>query len=229
VAAEGEEVLDECVNRFGVPPSRVALAPNGRDPAVFHPDGHGTPDRPTVLFVGALTAGKRPERFIEVVVRLRDQGAQVRAELIGDGPLRDEVAGPAKRAGIELLGSRSDVDERMRHADVMVFCSRPAGEGMPGVLIEAGLSGLPVVATSVPGVTSIVVDGETGFVCPVEDVAAMVEATTRLVADPALRSAMGRAARQRCVDNFSLAAVAARWLALIEPLVDAGRSRRRQM
>ena len=37
VAAEGEEVLDECVTRFGVPPARVALAPNGRDPEVFHP------------------------------------------------------------------------------------------------------------------------------------------------------------------------------------------------
>ena len=150
----------------------------------------------------------------------------MRAELIGDGPLRDAVSGPAADAGVELLGSRSDVAERMRRADVMVFCSRPAGEGMPGVLIEAGLSGVPVVATSVPGVTSIVRDGETGLVCPVEDLAAMAAATARLVGDPALRSVMGRAARKRCVDNFSLAAVAARWLELIEPMVVADRSRR---
>jgi len=127
-----------------------------------------------------------------------------------------------------LLGTRSDVAERMRLADLMVFCSRPAGEGMPGVLIEAGLSGLPVVATSVPGVTSIVNDGETGLVCPVYDLGALTAATARLVDDPVLRSAMGRAARQRCVDNFSLAAVAARWLALIEPFVGADRSRRRR-
>ncbi len=233
VAAEGDEVLDECVNRFGVPPSRVVLAPNGRDPAVFRPRAEDSvpasdtpPEPPLVLFVGALTSGKRPDRFIEVVARLRMQGTAVRAELIGDGPLRDAVSGPAAEAGVELLGSRSDVAERMRHADVMVFCSRPAGEGMPGVLIEAGLSGVPVVATSVPGVTSIVRDGETGLVCPVEDLAAMAAATARLVGDPALRSAMGRAARKRCVDNFSLAAVAARWLELIEPMVVADRSRR---
>ncbi len=226
VAAEGEEVLEECVDRFGVPPGRVALAPNGRDPEVFHPpDRQREPDLPVVLFVGALTPGKRPGRFIEVVARLRAQGTPVRAVLIGDGPLRDVVAEPAAEAGVELRGSRLDVAEQMRGADVFVFCSRPAGEGMPGVLIEAGMSGLPVVATSVPGVTSIVEDGETGFVVPVDDVSAMVAATTSLVVDPELRLRMGRAARARCAEQFSLAAVASRWLAAIQPLVDGGRHR----
>ena len=72
--------------------------------------------------------------------------------MIGDGPLRDALALPAEKARVELLGSRSDVAEQMRRADLMIFPSRPEGEGMPGVLIEAGLSGLPVVATAVPGV-----------------------------------------------------------------------------
>jgi glycosyltransferase involved in cell wall biosynthesis len=239
------------------------LAPNGRDPDVFHPaepatglhataedgssgaddnagagsvdagnasgqddnPGAGSmPAGPLVLFVGALTGGKRPDRFVEVVARLRTQGTEVRAELIGDGPLRDELVGPARDAGVELRGSRSDIARQMRRADVMIFCSRPAGEGMPGVLIEAGLSGLPVVATSTPGVTSIVNDGETGFVVPVDDLAAMVAATTRLVGDGELRSKMGGSARQWCVDNFSLASVSARWLAHIQPLMDTDRS-----
>ncbi len=227
VAAEGEEVLEECLIRFGVPSPRLTLAPNGRDPEVFHPpSGQRTTDPPLVLFVGALTSGKRPDRFIEVVARLRADGLQLRAELIGDGPRREVVAGPAKAAGVELRGSRPDIAEQMRRADVVVFCSRPAGEGMPGVLIEAGMSGLPVVATSVPGVTSIVKDGETGLVVPVDDVSAMVAATARLVADPELRQRMGEAARARCTEHFSLAAVASRWLAILQPLVDAGRDRR---
>ena len=223
VAAEGEEVLEECVTRFGVPSPRVAMAPNGRDPEVFRPpDRRHPPDRPLVLFVGALTTGKRPDRFIEMVARLRAQGTPVRAELIGDGPLHDAVVEPAEAADVELLGSRSDVAERMRRADVLVFCSRPAGEGMPGVLIEAGLSGLPVVATSVPGVTSVVRDGETGLVVPVDALSALVAATTRLVDDPELRWRMGTAARARCTEHFSIAAVAARWLSFIQPLVDTG-------
>ncbi len=223
VAAEGEEVLDECVSRFGVPTARAALAPNGRDPKVFHPtDGPRSPEQPLVLFVGALTSGKRPERFIEMVARLRAQGTPVRAELIGDGPLREEVAGPARAADVELRGSRSDVADQMRRADVIVFCSRPAGEGMPGVLIEAGLSGVPVVATSVPGVTAIVRDGETGLVVAVDDLSAMVAATTALVDDPELRRRMGTAARTWCEERFGLTAVAARWLSFIQPLLDSG-------
>jgi glycosyltransferase involved in cell wall biosynthesis len=100
-----------------------------------------------------------------------------------------------------------------------VFPSLPTGEGMPGVLIEAGLTGLPVVATSAPGVSTIVEDGATGFVVGVEDLAAMVDATARLAEDPALRARMGAAARQRCEARFSIDAVASCWLSFLAPLV----------
>jgi hypothetical protein len=102
----------------------------------------------------------------------------------------------------------------------MVFPSRPAGEGMPGVLIEAGLTGIPVVATSVPGASSVVEDGATGFIVPVDDVAAMTAVTARLLRDAALRSSIGQAARARCEDNFSLAAVGQQWMTILQPLLD---------
>ena len=212
IAAEGEEVRAECIDRLGVPPQRVVVTPNGRDPEVFRPahdGGAGAPsDRSAhLLFVGALTSGKRPDQFVEVVAALRARGLDSGPRLVGDGPLREAVARPARGAGVELLGSRSDVAEQMRGADLMVFPSRPEGEGMPGVLIEAALSGLPVVATAVPGVASIVQEGETGLVVPVDDLEAMVAATTTLVEDPGRRRRMGRAARQRGLDHFSLDAV----------------------
>jgi glycosyltransferase involved in cell wall biosynthesis len=222
VAAEGQEVLDECVSRLGVPAHRAMLAPNGRDPESFHPrvsEDDSSP--PLVMFVGALTNGKRPDRFVEVVAELRARGIALRAELIGDGPLRTTVSGPAQVANIALFGSRSDVAQQLRRADVFVFPSRPAGEGMPGVLIEAGLSGVPVVATAVPGVNELMKEGETGFVVGVDDLPAMVTATARLLDDPELRASMGRAARQHCLDNFTLVKVAARWVEILQPLVDA--------
>ena len=104
-------------------------------------------------------------------------------------------------------------------SDVFVFPSRPVGEGMPGVLIEAGLSGLPVVATDVPGVRSVVEDGETGIVVDVEDTGAMVQAVAGLVVDTGRRATMGAAARQRCLDRFSLGAVAERWMGVLAPLL----------
>jgi glycosyltransferase involved in cell wall biosynthesis len=225
VAAEGEDVRNECIQKLGVLDRRITVAPNGRDPDRFHPPPHHGPSPiPVVVFVGALTQGKGPDRFIQAIIGLRARGIRLEARLIGDGPMRQTLVGPAEAAGVEVLGSRPDVDEQLRAADVLVFPSRPAGEGMPGVLIEAALSGLPVVATAVPGVPSIVKDGETGFVVPVDDVPAMIQAMAKLLDDPELRASMGRAARQHGLDNFSLRAVGQRWLAILQPLLDsAGR------
>ncbi len=219
VAAEGDEVRHECIRTFGVPPQRIVLAPNGRDPERFHPRRNGPGPVPAVIFVGALTSGKCPDHFLRVIAGLRARDIPLTARLIGDGPMRRDLAQQAAAAGVEVLGSRPDVDECMRAADLMVFPSRPAGEGMPGVLIEAALSGLPVVATAVPGAASIVQDGETGFVVPVDDVAAMVEASAKLLEDPGLRTSMGRAARQHVMEHFSLAAVGQRWMSILQPLL----------
>lgn len=220
VATEGEEVLAECRDLLGVPSSRLVLAPNCRDPEVFFPRSGDPGAPPVVLFVGALTAGKRPDCFIEVVAALRSRGVALSAVMAGDGPLRASLSTAAAEAGVELLGSRSDVADLLRGADVFVFPSRPAGEGMPGVLIEAGMTGVPVVATAAPGIPMIVADGETGIVVPVDDRASMIDAVAELLADPARRRAMGEAARRRCVERFSLDAVSQRWLGFLTPLLE---------
>jgi len=191
---------------------------------VFHPRVPGAASSPPlVVFVGALTRGKRPDRFVDMVTRLRDEGIPLRAELIGRGPLQDELVDVAHLAHIDLLGSRADVADLIRRADILVFTSRPEGEGMPGILIEAGLSGIPVVATDVPGVRSVVADGETGLVVGVDDLPGMTAAVSGLLVDPARRAVMGRAARDRCFERFSMDAVGTRWEAMLEPLLESRR------
>jgi glycosyltransferase involved in cell wall biosynthesis len=213
-------VLDQCRHLLRVREERSLLAPNGRDPAEFRPPEHRMdPRAPVLAFVGAFNPGKRPGRFVEVVGALRKDDVALRAFMCGDGPLAAELAGPAAAAGVELLGSRDDVAAVLRDADVFVFPSLPTGEGMPGVLIEAGLSGLAVVATAVPGARTIVEDGTSGFIVDVDDLDAMVQATKRLLVTPGLRRAMGDAGRRRCEQRFSLEAVAACWLSFLEPLV----------
>ena len=137
VAAEGTEVLEECGRVLRVPAPRLVLAPNGRDTEEFSPRAvsadQPAPEPPLVVFVGALTSGKRPDRFVEVIAALRRQGVALRASLCGDGPLAAELERAARRqAGVEVLGSRSDVAAILRDADVLVFPSLPTGEGMPG-------------------------------------------------------------------------------------------------
>src|SRR5579872_3706182 len=90
---------------------------------------------------------------------------------------------------------------------------------MPGVLIEAGLSGVPVVTTAVPGVDAIVANGETGLVVAVDDLSGLADAAARLLHDLPARVAMGAAARARCVDRFSLSGVGRRWLEILAPLL----------
>ncbi len=81
VAAEGQEVLDECRQRLRVPPARSVLAPNGRDPNEFHPDLESPlRDIPVLTFVGALTTQKRPDRFIALVAALRARGLLVEGD-----------------------------------------------------------------------------------------------------------------------------------------------------
>jgi glycosyltransferase involved in cell wall biosynthesis len=222
VAAVGDEVLDECIRRFGVAAHRAVVIPNGRDQSQFHPrpapaDAAG---EATLIFVGAMTPQKQPDRFVEVVGRLRAEGRSFRAILVGDGPLAGPLAGLAAAHGVELLGSRSDVPELLRRSDVLVFTARPTGEGMPGVLIEAGLSGLPAVSTPVPGAATVLADGRTGVIVD-DSVGSMAQAVGQLLDDPIRRAAMGMAARSRCESEFTLDLMAERWRVALHPMVGA--------
>ena len=141
--------------------------------------------------------------------------------MVGDGPLRRTLEPAASSAGIELVGFRDDIVPFLQTADVLVFPSAPDGEGMPGVLIEAGLCGLPVVATRVAGTSTVLEEGRTGMLVDVDDAAALAAAVTALVQDPLRRHAMGQAARDRCVTRFALPVVADRWDALFTLMVSA--------
>jgi glycosyltransferase involved in cell wall biosynthesis len=233
LVAVGDEVLDECVTCFAVDPARATMIANGRDPAVFHPGPDSATrrdDEPVVAFVGALTGQKRPDVFVDLVGALRDQGRRFRAVVVGDGPMRPVIEARARSFGVELLGQRQDVADVLRGVDVLVFPSAPAGEGMPGVLIEAGLTGIPVVATDVPGVRTVIADGVTGLVVG-NDVLSLAAGVGKLLDDPGLRTSFGRDAIARCQEHFTTDQMVAHWDALLHEVVAEharGRSRPRR-
>lgn len=227
VATVSDDAAEELF-ALGVPRDRITVVPNGRDPSVYRPRAEGdtatASDRNGVVrlaFVGHLSPSKRPERFVDLVGRLRAEGRSVDAVIAGDGPLLIPLRASAPD-GIEVLGRVDDVPAVLAAADVFVFTSVPEGEGMPGVLIEASLAGLPVVTTAVPGAAAVVVDGETGFVVPVDDFDALAAATAALVDDPARRTQLGAAGRARATDRFGLATSVAAWRDLLAAMM-AGR------
>ena len=221
VVGVSQAILDQAHDVLGVPRSVLTLIPNGRDPRVYHParEGKPTDGTPLLLFVGQLEPGKRPALFLDVVQALRERGLPFRAAIAGDGPLRARLSERAGKLDVELLGSRSDVPALLREASVLVLTSARETEGMPGVLVEAGLSGLPVVATPAAGVTDVVLEGETGFVVPSDRALDLADRAAALLLDPQLRRHMGDRAQARCTEHFTVQATADEWRRLVGDVV----------
>jgi glycosyltransferase involved in cell wall biosynthesis len=221
VAVVSEDAAAEA-RALGVGGPRLRVVPNGRDPAVYRRPGyaHERHDGAArLVFVGHLTASKRPERFLDLVSVLRAQGVAVEAAMAGDGPLLASMRSAGVDARVEVLGLVDDVPALFARSDLFVFTSVPEGEGMPGVLIEAGMAGLPVVTTDVPGASTVVVNGTTGFVVGVDDFNGLVDRTRTLVDDAELRRRAGAAAQVHCEAEFGLAASAQRWQRLVTEIV----------
>lgn len=209
---------------------------NGVDPGRFRPAAGTDPARlrlraelgagpadVVILMIGRLVAEKGyPELLAameNVDARLWVVGSRLESDHAAsvDEAIARVDSEPALSARISFLGYRSDVDDLLRAADIFTLPSYR--EGMPRSIIEAMMSGLPVVATNIRGSREEVVDGETGFLVPVRDAAKLADALQRLAADADLRSRMGAAGRERAVALYDESKVIGRQLQtlMIEP------------
>src|ERR671937_549308 len=190
------EALAEAARRCGG--RDVRTIPNGVDlPASTGAEA----DPAEVLFVGRLS----PEKGIEELVAATEGMNLVVA---GDGPLRHLVPGALGFVPHDELGELYD------RAAVVVCPSYR--EGLPLCVLEAMAYGKPVVASAVGGIPELVEDGVTGFLVEPGDVAGLRQAIERLLADPALRRRLGRAARARVGERCSWERVTAATVAAYE-------------
>lgn len=155
-----------------------------------------------VGLVGHLIEQKRPERAIAVLVGLLEAGARAHLVIAGSGPLSDSIAEEVVRRGlgdhVSMLGFRRDVEWVLAGLDVLLLPSE--AEAVPGIAIEAQMSGCPVVTFPLGGVEFVVEDGRTGIVLERTDTDEMVTATLRLLRDPDLRERLAERARARTAD-----------------------------
>lgn len=220
-----ETAADAIMQRHGIPAARIHVIPTGvpveQFPLVDAPRrraarrrlGYADDDQ-VVAYIGALSREKDVIAAVRAVAGLPG----VRLAIAGDGPDRNEITAAARGLApgrIDFLGPVADPAQTLAAADVVVLSSRT--EGIPAVLIEAGLSGLPVVATDVGGVREIVVPEETGVLVRPRDDAALAGALHRTLTDG---HGMGAAARARCLARFDMAAIAARWDDLLGHLLE---------
>jgi glycosyltransferase involved in cell wall biosynthesis len=119
-------------------------------------------------------------------------------------------------------GARSDVPALLGLAEVFA-CPTEYREGIPRVLLEAGLAGVPIVATRVPGCDDVVVENWNGHLVPQRDPRALAASILDLLQDPARARAMGERSMELVRREFDLNVVANRYAGLYRQLLSAGR------
>jgi glycosyltransferase involved in cell wall biosynthesis len=146
----------------------------------------------TILIVARLTGVKNQQLALRAVARLRSEGEEWRAVLLGEGPSRRELEELAQKLGLRLhvifAGQVVRGPTLWRYfdeADCMLLSSR--SEGTPKVLLEAMARGLPVVASKVAGVPSILGNDERGLLFRDNDVESLVSVLRRVATEPSLR------------------------------------------
>lgn len=190
---------------FGVDETRFCPGPSSRSL-------WGIPDTaPTVLFVGGMDVA---HAFKGVPELLEAMGGIPDAQLllVGEGALRKQYEAAAESHGVSdrchFLGAITDdqLPDAYRAADVLAFPSTSAAEAFGLVAVEAQACGIPVVASDLPGVRTVVASGETGILVPPKDVHALRGALSELLAQPERRQTMGRAARARVMERYTWSA-----------------------
>jgi glycosyltransferase involved in cell wall biosynthesis len=203
----------------GIDPARMPHAPLTRTPR----DGTAKADPVLILSIGRLVVKKGFDTLLMALAALPHSVAW-RAVIIGSGELKAELRRDASELGlaerVEFAGAltQDEVIAALQRADLFALACR-AGEkgdrdGLPNVILEAASQGLPILSTHFAAVPEFIEDERQGLLVAPEDPRAFGLALARLIRDPALRSRLGRAAREKFATAFSftdgIAAIAAK-------------------
>ncbi len=211
-------------HRLGISRRAVCIR-NGRDPGRFHPDpdararirnAFGVHDDAVVVI--AVSRLVRHKGYPELLAAMRDVDAElwiVGERLASDHGEDIEPLFAASGLGPRLrrLGYREDIEALLAAADIFTLPSH--FEGLPMSIIEAMLTGLPVVATDIPGCREQVIDGETGLLVPVGEAGPLAAALQQLATDRACRERFGAAGLTRALELFDEAKIVTHTLDLL--------------
>ena len=203
---------------LGAPPERVLISPSGADAALFH---GASPEMapPTLLAVGRFVPKKGPLLTIAAFERLISQlpeslASACRLVMVGDGPMLEDakqlVLQQALTTQVRFVGVLCPAEIAVLMRQVRGFVQHslvaPDGdsEGSPVAVMEAQLSGLPVVATRHAGIPEVVIDGTTGLLVEEGDVQGMADAMAQLVRNPELAGMLGTAGLERMRVRFTI-------------------------
>ena len=200
---------------LGMESERILISASGANAQLFHSSAPGSAP-PVFLAVGRFVDKKGPLFTIRAFAQLVEQHPRTDLALwmVGEGPLQQQAKALVRELGLEAVvrfwgaQSQQKVAELMREARGFVQHSvvAPDGdsEGNPVAVMEAQLSGLPVVSTRHAGIPEVVRHGESGWLVAEADVVGMAAGLQRLVEDPGLAQRWGEAGRRRIQERFTI-------------------------
>ncbi|MCS7073733.1 MAG: glycosyltransferase family 4 protein [Bacteroidia bacterium] len=170
------------------------------------------PDEIAIGIIGRIVPVKNHELFLQVMKNIQQKTTKkVKGIIIGDGEDRVSIENRCKElnlsygtTGHDFLTFTSwikEIDVATAGLDIAVLTSW--NEGTPVSMIEAQAAGCPVVTTNVGGVADVVIDNQTGFLVPSNDVTAMTERLLTLIENDNLRQSMGQAGKQFVCERFT--------------------------
>lgn len=216
--------------------SRMRQLAPGVDAAVFSPDRRGEgmriraelgwSERPVIVCVSRLMPRKGQDTLIEAMPLIQRKVPDVALLIVGGGPYRDSLESMVGQAGlgkdVHLTGSVPWESLPAHYAAGDVFAmpcrTRHRGidvEGLGIVFLEASATGLPVIAGDSGGAPDAVLEGQTGYVVPGGDAAAVAERAVELLLDPELRTVMGERGRAWVETDWSSAVAGLRLASLL--------------
>jgi N-acetyl-alpha-D-glucosaminyl L-malate synthase BshA len=166
------------------------------------------------------------KRIMDVLDTFAGISAEIPARLvlIGDGPERERALDHARQIGIMgrtyFLGKQAAIENYFAVADLLLFPSEYESFGVTA--LEAMSAGTPVVSTKGSGLSEVVVDGVTGFTCPVGDVPAFTRASHEILKNPDLAKRMGKAGRERAEALFTPCKVVCEYLSIYRRVMEEG-------
>ncbi len=225
-------IVDTIQKRFGVRPADVPIA--------TIPFGTPLPARPEeraeasvrFLFLGRLEPRKGIDSLVAAIPAVLEASPEASFEIAGDAPpgvAPESLAAalsPEHRKRVRFHGLVDDVRRNELYAQCDVFVAPSRYESFGIVYLEAMAHGRPCVACNIGGPTEIIVQGETGLLVPPGDAAALAAALVELARNPDARRKMGRAARCRVEEHYTLESMVRRTIDLYEVVLDASRGER---
>ena len=207
--AVGKQVQDDLIaagignsNKFAVMPPGLQLTkvPSRHDARIKLGMGQ---NEIYCAFIGRITQIKRPDRFLDVLAKVKADGINVKFIVAGAGEqlkyCQDRVTN--ENLPVTFLGWREDIEVVLAASDFVILTSD--NEGTPLSLIQAGMVGIPVVATNVGSTNEIVVNGKTGFLTDLS-VGELASAVTKLAENSDLRAQMGAAGQDYTLARYGV-------------------------